>query len=422
MVWRLERLERQVQKLSELVREFAEDNDRLVRIVAEDRDVIRRDRSVPLSIRCASASTCGTSARKCRRPLMAVRASFDAPGPDLDGGYLLAGAPSSESLHAPVSRPTIEVSSLVRRHGSVTAVDCVSFTVERGEFFSILGPSGAGKTSVLRMLAGFEEPDEGDLRIDGHPMLGVPPNRRPVNLVFQSYALFPHLTVFDSRRSACVCAGRFRRRSTGRARRARYGSVEGKDARLPSQPSGGEQQRVALARALVNKPAVVLLTNPGCAGSAVAAGDAGETESHPAAGWPTCVCVTHHQEEASDDVRSIAVMRRGQMLQVGSLRVYSRPSDLFVARFLGVSNELTGQVERDGQGLWFRPHRSGLAAGLSVDGAAQNGAGGRAVLSLRPEAVTMRVTRSGDFDNVLPGRIERMLFAEHGEMSRAPGA
>ncbi|MBX3235072.1 MAG: ABC transporter ATP-binding protein [Nitrospiraceae bacterium] len=321
--------------------------------------------------------------------------------------------PSSESLHAPVSRPTIEVSSLVRRHGSVTAVDRVSFTVERGEFFSILGPSGAGKTSVLRMLAGFEEPDEGDLRIDGHPMLGVPPNRRPVNLVFQSYALFPHLTVFDN-----VAFG-LRMRGVGSAdvQQAVRGALdmvrlEGKDARLPSQLSGGEQQRVALARALVNKPAVVLLDEP------LAALDQQlrqemqvELKAIQQRAGLTCVCVTHHQEEAMMMSDRIAVMRRGQMLQVGSPReVYSRPSDLFVARFLGVSNELTGQVERDGQGLWFRPHRSGLPS-LSVDGAAQNGAGGRAVLSLRPEAVTMRVTRSGDFDNVLPGRIERMLFA-----------
>ncbi len=104
--------------------------------------------------------------------------------------------PSDPSI--PSIPPTIDIRGIVRRHGAVTAVDQVSFQVRRGEFFSILGPSGAGKTSVLRMLAGFEDPDEGDLLIDGQSMLGVPPNRRPVNLVFQSYALFPHLTVFDN--------------------------------------------------------------------------------------------------------------------------------------------------------------------------------------------------------------------------------
>ena len=150
------------------------------------------------------------------------------------------GAPSS-------AHPTIDIRGIVRRHGSVTAVDRVSFQVRRGEFFSILGPSGAGKTSVLRMLAGFEDPDEGDLLIDGRSMLGVPPNRRPVNLVFQSYALFPHLTVFEN-----VAFGlKMRRVSTAlieeQVRQAlTMVKLLGKEARMPTQLSGGEQQRVAL--------------------------------------------------------------------------------------------------------------------------------------------------------------------------------
>lgn len=266
---------------------------------------------------------------------------------------------------------------------------------------------------MLRMLAGFEEPDEGDLRIDGRPMVGVPPNRRPVNLVFQSYALFPHLTVFDN-----VAFGlRMRGIGSAEVRQAVRSALDmvrlqGKDARLPSQLSGGEQQRVALARALVNKPAVVLLDEP------LAALDQQlrqemqvELKAIQQRAGLTCVCVTHHQEEAMMMSDRIAVMQRGQMLQIGSPRdVYARPSNLFVARFLGVSNELTGRITRDGQGQWFYPKQPGLPR-LSVDGVVQHRTGGQAVLSLRPEAVTMSLTRSSEFDNVLPGRIDKMLFA-----------
>ncbi|MBA3754098.1 MAG: ATP-binding cassette domain-containing protein, partial [Nitrospira sp.] len=206
--------------------------------------------------------------------------------------------------------PVIEIRGIVRRHGPVTAVDQVSFEVRRGEFFSILGPSGAGKTSVLRMLAGFEDPDQGDVLIDGRSMLGVPPNRRPVNLVFQSYALFPHLTVFEN-----VAFGLKMRRVAPPliAEQVREAltmvKLLGKESRLPAQLSGGEQQRVALARALVNKPAVVLLDEP------LAALDQQlrqemqvELKSIQEQAGLTCVCVTHHQEEAMMMSDRIAVM------------------------------------------------------------------------------------------------------------------
>jgi spermidine/putrescine transport system ATP-binding protein len=252
---------------------------------------------------------------------------------------------SHDSLSSAV--PTIEIRGIVRRHGSVMAVNQVTFDVRRGEFFSILGPSGAGKTSVLRMLAGFEDPDEGDLLIEGTSMLGVPPNRRPVNLVFQSYALFPHLTVFEN-----VAFGlKMRRVPAARIAEEAHQALSmvklrGKETRLPAQLSGGEQQRVAVARALVNKPAVVLLDEP------LAALDQQlrqemqvELKSIQEQAGLTCVCVTHHQEEAMMMSDRIAVMHQGRMWQIGPPReVYERPCNLFVSRFLGVSNELPGRI------------------------------------------------------------------------------
>ena len=310
--------------------------------------------------------------------------------------------------------PTIEIRGIVRRHGSVTAVDEVSFEVRRGEFFSILGPSGAGKTSVLRMLAGFEDPDEGDLLIDGQSLLGVPPNRRPVNLVFQSYALFPHLTVFEN-----VAFGlKMRRVPTPLideqvCQALTMVKLLGKEARLPAQLSGGEQQRVALARALVNKPAVVLLDEP------LAALDQQlrqemqvELKSIQEQAGLTCICVTHHQEEAMMMSDRIAVMHQGRMWQIGPPReLYERPCNLFVSRFLGVSNELPGRVGGlVGEHRLFQPVDDEQPP-LLVGTASGEQAGRSATLSLRPEQLRMARERPSPSDQVLPGRIEKVLFA-----------
>ncbi len=318
---------------------------------------------------------------------------------------------SSPSAPAP---PTIEIHGIVRRHGAVTAVDRVSFDVRRGEFFSILGPSGAGKTSVLRMLAGFEDPDEGDIRIEGRSMLGVPPNRRPVNLVFQSYALFPHLTVRDN-----VAFGLKMRRVPAPqiaeevTRALTMVKLAGKESRMPGQLSGGEQQRVALARALVNKPAVVLLDEPLAAlDQQLRQAMQVELKSIQEQAGLTCVCVTHHQEEAMMMSDRIAVMHQGRMWQVGSPReVYARPCNLFVSRFLGTSNELPGRLsERVGEEHLFHPTDDGLSPfPLRVETSAPPGR--PATFSLRPEQVAMSRTRPASAGPLLSGRIEKALFA-----------
>ena len=319
---------------------------------------------------------------------------------------------SEQSLSSTL--PTIDIRGIVRRHGAVTAVDRVSFQVRRGEFFSILGPSGAGKTSVLRMLAGFDDPDEGDLLIDGQSMLGVPPNRRPVNLVFQSYALFPHLTVFENvafglkmrRVSAALIAEQVRQALA-------MVKLLGKEGRMPNQLSGGEQQRVALARALVNKPAVVLLDEPLAAlDQQLRQAMQVELKSIQEQAGLTCVCVTHHQEEAMMMSDRIAVMHQGRMWQVGSPReVYERPCNLFVSRFLGVSNELAGTIGASvGEDRVFRPTEAEQAP-LTVRTASTEQAGRSATLSLRPEHIRMAQERPSTSDPVLSGRIEKVLFA-----------
>ncbi len=318
---------------------------------------------------------------------------------------------SEQSLSS--TPPTIDIRGIVRRHGAVTAVDRVSCQVRRGEFFSILGPSGAGKTSVLRMLAGFEDPDEGDLLIDGQSMLGVPPNRRPVNLVFQSYALFPHLTVFENvafglkmrRVSAALIAEQVRQALT-------MVKLLGKEARMPAQLSGGEQQRVALARALVNKPAVVLLDEPLAAlDQQLRQAMQVELKSIQEQAGLTCVCVTHHQEEAMMMSDRIAVMHQGRLWQVGSPReVYERPCNLFVSRFLGVSNELAGTIGPSvGEDRLFQPTQAEQHP-FTVRTVSTEQAGRSATLSLRPEHIRMAQERPSTSDPLLYGRIEKVLF------------
>ncbi len=322
---------------------------------------------------------------------------------------VIASCSSSSSVP-----PTIEIQGIVRRHGAVTAVDRVSFEVRRGEFFSILGPSGAGKTSVLRMLAGFEDPDDGDVRIDGRSMLGVPPNRRPVNLVFQSYALFPHLTVKDN-----VAFGlKMRRVPAGQIdEEVRHAlamvKLVGKESRKPGQLSGGEQQRVALARALVNKPAVVLLDEPLAAlDQQLRQAMQVELKSIQEQAGLTCVCVTHHQEEAMMMSDRIAVMHQGRMWQVGTPReVYARPCNLFVSRFLGVSNELPGRLgDRVGEDRLFHPTDSDLPP-LLLRTEPTEPPGRLATLSLRPEQLRISRDRPADACPLLSGRIDKTLFA-----------
>ncbi|HWS46684.1 MAG TPA: ABC transporter ATP-binding protein [Acidimicrobiia bacterium] len=236
---------------------------------------------------------------------------------------------------------------VTKRFGEMVAVDNVTIEVARGEFFSLLGPSGCGKTTSLRMIAGFEEPDEGNVVLTGHDIVGVAPYRRNVNTVFQSYALFPHLTVFNN-----VAFG-LRRKKLGKAavrdRVKRYldlVQLRGYDERRPAQLSGGQQQRVALARALVNEPAVLLLDEPlGALDLKLRKQMQLELMRIQREVGVTFIYVTHDQEEALVMSDRLAVMSQGRVEQIGYPEdIYERPATRFVAGFIGTSNIIEAPV------------------------------------------------------------------------------
>src|SRR4051794_231710 len=225
----------------------------------------------------------------------------------------------------------------------VAAVDDVTLEIRDGEFFSLLGPSGCGKTTTLRMIAGFETPDSGRVDLHGTDVTTVPANRRPVNMVFQHYALFPHMSIYDN-----VAFGLKVKRIPRDEHAARIGdllrivSLEGYEKRRPRQLSGGQQQRVALARALVNEPAALLLDEPlGALDVKLRKQMQLELKRIQNELGTTFVYVTHDQDEALAMSDRIAVMNRGQVEQLGSPReIYERPRTAFVADFIGSLNTL----------------------------------------------------------------------------------
>src|SRR5579884_4082798 len=248
----------------------------------------------------------------------------------------------------------VKLGSLTKRFDDVTAVDAISVEIEPGEFFSLLGPSGCGKTTTLRMVAGFEPPTSGQILLDGTDVGSWPPHRRNVNTVFQSYALFPFLTVAENVAFGMRYKSIPKSEVSGRVSEAlELVQLSGFEKRRPNQLSGGQQQRVALARALVLRPAVLLLDEP------LGALDAKLRRTLPVELGVlqkqvgiTFLYVTHDQEEALTMSDRLAVMNHGRIVQVGSPEeVYNEPADAYVADFLGVSNLMDAQVEPgDGRG------------------------------------------------------------------------
>jgi spermidine/putrescine transport system ATP-binding protein len=269
------------------------------------------------------------------------------------------------------STPSVELKGVTKRFGPLVAVDELSLTFAAGEFFTLLGPSGCGKTTTLRMIAGFETPTAGAIRIDGADVESLPPHRRPTNTVFQSYALFPHLSVADN-----VAFG-LKRKKVAKAEIGRRVAAElervglsAEAGRRPAQLSGGQQQRVALARALVNLPKVLLLDEPrGALDLKLRKGLQLELKRIQREVGITFVYVTHDQEEALTMSDRIAVMNGGRVEQVGDPeQVYERPSTTFVAGFIGVSNLLPGVVAGSGEvrldnGPTLRVSTQGLGTG-----------------------------------------------------------
>ena len=245
------------------------------------------------------------------------------------------------------SPPAIRLRRVSRNFSGIQAVDGVDLEVQQGEFFTLLGPSGSGKTTCLRMIAGFERPDEGQIELNGQNVLGLPPYRRPVNTVFQDYALFPHMTVAENVGYSLMIRGIPPKERQKRVQEAlELVQLPDLGSRKPSQLSGGQRQRVALARALVGRPQVLLLDEPlGALDLKLRQQMQFELKALQHRLGLTFLYVTHDQEEALTMSDRIAVFNRGRIEQVGSpAELYERPATRFVAGFIGQTNLIEGSL------------------------------------------------------------------------------
>jgi spermidine/putrescine transport system ATP-binding protein len=302
----------------------------------------------------------------------------------------------------------VELAGVTKRFGEFVAVDDLTLDIYEGEFFSLLGPSGCGKTTTLRMIAGFEEPTEGGISVAGDPVRGVPPYRRPVNTVFQSYAIFPHLNVFDN-----VAFGLRRAGVKGEELRGRVidacemVQLSGFEKRKPNMLSGGQQQRVALARALINRPKVLLLDEPlGALDLKLRKEMQLYLKDLQHEVGITFIYVTHDQEEALTMSDRIAVMNEGKVQQVADPpTLYERPNNRFVADFIGQTNVFSGTVEAvDGSRVTLS-----VPSGEKVEastGEAEVGVGQATHAVVRPEKVRF----GGEGDNVMTVRIHQIVY------------
>lgn len=278
----------------------------------------------------------------------------------------------------------IRIDAVSRSFGDVVALDSVSIDIRENEFFALLGPSGCGKTTLLRVLAGFEEPDSGSVSLEGRDLLALPPHRRPINLMFQSYALFPHMSVEKNIAYGLEREGLSRTEVRTRVDEVleTVGLVD-KARNRPSQLSGGQRQRVALARAIVKRPRLLLLDEPLSAlDRKVRAEMQLELKRLQHEVGITFVVVTHDQEEAMSMADRIAVMADGRVQQIASpVDLYQRPANLFVADFIGTSNRFTGTGSPEGVVV------PGL--GLLPGTPPANGADGTVHLIVRPEDIRL---------------------------------
>ena len=306
----------------------------------------------------------------------------------------------------------LEIRNVTRRFAGVAAVEGVNLAIETGEFFTLLGPSGCGKTTLLRMIAGFDEPDAGAILLDGRDLAGTPPERRPIHTVFQSYALFPHMTVAGNVAFPLRMAGKAAREIDAKVAEAlALVHLEDKGAAYPAELSGGQKQRVALARALVNRPRLLLLDEP------LGALDAKlREEMHiELIGIQrdvgiTFVFVTHSQPEALALSHRIAVMNRGRVEQTAEpSRIYGFPRNRFVADFIGNANMIEATViDASPRGLTLRAPRLGE---IAAPPAADAPAGASGVLALRPEQVRIvAADASHDLANHFAGTVHDFLY------------
>ena len=329
---------------------------------------------------------------------------------------LTAADQREDSAESAAALPAIEladVSKEFRTGGDVVpAVREMDLQIAEGEFFSLLGPSGCGKTTTMRMVAGFEEPTTGTIRLHGKDVTGVPPNKRDVNMVFQSYALFPHMNVFEN-----VAFG-LRRRSVAKADIDRQVNemleivnLGGHTHRRPRELSGGQQQRVALARALVNRPRALLLDEPlGALDLKLRQAMQVELKRIQREVGITFVYVTHDQGEALTMSDRIAVMNDGAIEHLGTPReIYEHPKTRFVAGFIGTSNLLSGRVARveSGQAVIEVSPEERIIVPVHDPGPAP---GSPLELTVRPEKIQLSIARPADRGCMLRGEVTEVVY------------
>jgi putrescine transport system ATP-binding protein len=306
----------------------------------------------------------------------------------------------------PAAKPYISFQNVTKRFGSFTAVENLSLDVYEREFFSLLGPSGCGKTTLLRMLAGFEEPTEGELYLDGQPLKGVPPHKRPVNMMFQSYALFPHMSVADNIAFGLKQDGMEKSARDERVEQMlKLVKLEDFARRKPHQLSGGQRQRVALARSVAKRPKLLILDEPlGALDKKLREETQFELMDLQQELGLTFMIVTHDQEEAMTMSDRIAVMDKGVIVQTGTpAEIYEAPNSRYVADFIGSVNTLEGKVTSQGGGQLVLDGPDGRITGVTRDAAP--GEGTTAWFAIRPEKIAVSRTRPEAAVNALEGEV-----------------
>lgn len=313
----------------------------------------------------------------------------------------------------PEAKPLIRFENVTKRFGDFTAIDNLSLDIFEREFFALLGPSGCGKTTMMRMLGGFETPTEGRIELSGKDISGVPPNKRAVNMMFQSYALFPHLTVWDNiafglRRDG-MPKNDLAERVTAMLKLTR---LEKFARRKPHQISGGQRQRVALARSLAKAPKLLLLDEPlGALDKKLRQDTQFELMDIQEKTGTTFVIVTHDQEEAMTVASRVAVMDEGKLIQVATPdRIYENPSNVYVADFIGDVNIIEGRATPDGAAetegeTTYRIDWAEGEAPLQATSATRFDNGQTCYLAIRPEKVTIAAERPEGAVNAVRGKV-----------------
>lgn len=323
-----------------------------------------------------------------------------------------ANRPVFAPWNDPDEKPLIRFRNVTKRFGDFTAIDDLTLDIYRREFFALLGPSGCGKTTLMRMLAGFESPSEGTILLDGQDIVPVPPNRRPVNMMFQSYALFPHLNVWDNIAFGLRRDGLPKDQIAERVEKMlKLTRLEKFARRKPHQISGGQRQRVALARSLAKAPKLLLLDEPlGALDKKLRQETQFELMDIQERTGTTFVIVTHDQEEAMTVASRVAVMDHGRIVQVDTPdRIYESPNSVYVADFIGEVNIIRGRATPQADGRVSISWAEGQPD-ILAEASDPPAPGTEVHFAIRPEKVLITRDRPTDRANVIQGRVHDIAY------------